>query len=181
MNPGAREATSRGRLVTLAEGRKVEVRPLALRDFGQLEEQALEDHKRSYIQTFTKNIDLIPPEHRSGWVREAFLTAAGLTMESLPAKEQTVPLLDKFGDQLRDNAGQPQFTTASLPYALWWSSNTFAGMLNTVWLSIRKAQPDLKYEDLDGLLGTDVAKLEELANTIGDLSRPEPGNDGPPA
>lgn len=160
MNRGLRESTSRGRVVPLGDGRNIELRPMGLRDVAQLEEQALADHKRLYLETFTKNRDLMPVDLANEWLREAFQNAAAMTVDSLPLKMQ--------GDK-------------PIPYAFWWAANTVSGMLHSVWLSVRKADSSIKFDDLDDALGTNLGRLEELANEVGELSSPTEGNGREPS
>lgn len=158
MHKGLRESTSRGRLVELPNGRTVEIRPLTLRDLAQLEEQSLAAHKRTYLETYSKNIDLIPKEFLRDWLKEAFQTASAMSVDSLPSK--------------KTESGRP------VEYAFWWAGHTIAGKMNAVWLSLRRADPSIKFDDLDQLIGTDAETLERLANAIGEISAPTEGPEG---
>jgi hypothetical protein len=155
MHMGLRESTSRGRVVTLRDGRVLELRPLVLRDLAQLEEQSLADYKRQYLSTFSANRDLMPPELAADLYKEAFQTAAAMSVESLPVKM---------------HGGKP------IPYAFWWAEHSISGMLHAAWLSVRRADPSIKFDDLDKILRADLAALEQIVDAVGELSSPSEGN-----
>ncbi len=134
-------------------GQAFELSPLGLRDFGQLERQALADYKRAFIKVRADNIDLLPGEvDADKFIREAFAEAQKI--DSLPDKEVEV-------------AGEKQ----KAPYAIWWSDNTFDGRLYVAWLSMRKSKPDMTLDDVDELfMAAGMDALQNAAAMVGELS-----------
>lgn len=137
----------------------MEIAPLTLKDIAQVEEQALADYKRSYLQTYTQNADLLLPEDRQPILREAFAQAARMGLDALPVKTQEVMV----------NGRQVQ---REVPYAIWWGSSTIAGQLHTTWLSMRRANPGITFDEVNEALTPDMSQLESIVDAVGEMSSP---------
>lgn len=162
------KAAASGVLVDLG-GKKLEVRPLSASDLGALELQALHNYKRRCIKTYTDNLDLIAdPKVRESIAASAFDKASKLDLDGMPTKEMDVPI---------NGVIQKMY----VPYAGWWMSGTFEGMLCTVWYSAKKANPALKFEEVTALIdaaGQDA--LRRVVDVIDGLTVPPPGNSPAP-
>lgn len=165
VNKGLSAATTRRRSIDLPDGRSIELAALSLRCIAQLEEQALADYKRQYLQTFVANADLMSDESRESMIREAFGKAAEFTTETLPQKTVEVEVKNAAGETVRQKQ--------RIPYGFWWGSNTVAGMLHSVWLSMRRVQPGLTLDQANEQLSPDEAALSELSDVVGELTKPQ--------
>jgi hypothetical protein len=157
------------RLVPMPDGTNLEIQQLHLGDWATLEEEAVQGAKRNLIETYTKNIDLIPQAHREEMLRDAFRRAEELRADNLPSVKVKMKV---------DGVEQD----VSVGYASWWVANTVRGKLVAVWLAVRKAQPGITYDDAGRLFSAGREKaLEDVANAVGELSKGTLGNaDAPP-
>lgn len=146
-------------------GKSFDVYPLTLKDWGHLERLAVQDCKRTNIETTTKNLDLVPEGLREGMVKEAFEKAGKITVETLPKKA----LADPDGGEIE------------VDYMLWWVDSTFAGRLSYLWLSMRKGQEGLTLEDVDVIIqAADPAVVREAVESVGSMSGANVGNSESP-
>lgn len=71
--------------VTIA-GKECRIRPLAVRELTEVERDCLERYKRSYLQTFASNANLLPEEMRFPLIMEKMEEAARWDVDDLPPK-----------------------------------------------------------------------------------------------
>ena len=157
-------------------GKTLEVRPLTLKDYGTLELCAMKDFKKKRVESYAQVLEHIPAEDRTKFIEKLAADNAKLDESDLPAK---VMMIDKSGNVTVDEAECVK--KQKVPFVQWWMSFTHEGRLSAVWLSIRKAQPELSKEDVETLVMDDTKALEELANVVGDVSAPKLGNQPEPA
>jgi len=176
------EATVRRRTVhKLPGGRTVEICALGLGDFIAARERALQQYKRTKIETWTANADLLPDDQRTQWIREAFERAEALTVDDLPRRKMKLPARRADGAIIRDGRGEPVLRDAEVEYAAWWMSETAEGRLFMTYLSIRRGDPSFTLDAADELFINAMDELETTANLVGELSTPSLGNSSAPA
>lgn len=156
--------TQGSRNVSLSNGENVEVRKLNLTDWATLEDEAIQAAKRSLVETYTRNLDLIPPDMRQAMVEQAFRRAEDLRADNLP----TVTVKIKAADGTEQDV--------PLGYAHYWMGRTIRGKLTAVWLSVRKSKPQWTLDDAANFFAAKEADLETVADAVGDVSRPTLGN-----
>ena len=71
--------------VTIA-GKEVLVRPLSLKELTEAQRAGLKDYKRSYLETYKENLDLLPESEQSSLMREKLEEVARWDLQDLPAK-----------------------------------------------------------------------------------------------
>jgi hypothetical protein len=173
-----RAVAQRSQIFTLPDGSKLELRPLLIRDWATLEEEALQAYKRSYLETYTRNLDLLPgtTEAKQAILMEKFQEAAQLTPDKIPPVVVDAPKWD--GDKLvRDGNGDIVRQPVPVPYAQWWFGNTLSGSQTAIWLSIRRARPNITPDEADAIYtqyGQEITN--KIANAVAELSRPTLGN-----
>lgn len=200
-----RAVSRRARSITLPDGSSIELSAPTVRDWAQLEEEAVANAKRELISTWAKNADLLPEEIRSAKLIDAFERAEKITLETLPVKEAVGPAFGpdgkvvtadfKIGDLVPLNgggtgkcvgkSGKVVYVSQQIPYVQWWLSATMSGQMKAVWLSARAKTPGLTEDALMERfvqLGDEAMKeaLDEAANVVGDLSRSTLGNEAAP-
>jgi hypothetical protein len=158
------------------KGKTLEVRPLTLKDYGTLELCALKDHKKKRVESYAQVLEHISPEDRKSFLNKLAEDNAKIDESDLPPK---IMMIDKDGNVTIDETECVK--RQKVPFVQWWMSFTHEGRLTAVWLSVRKAQPDLSKEDVERLVMDDPSALEELANVVGDVSAPKLGNSPEPA
>ena len=172
------------------------VSPLSLKDFDLAEEAALKQYKRRILQTFTENADLANGAISENVLMAKFEEVSLITASEMPKKKLVVFDRDKEGKiQYIENNGkvEPKMKTINVDYSVWWFSNTIAGKLLGVWLSVRKENPEVTLESIDRDFRTvkvknqgpfdtsdeelayDEEALERIAQKIGEVSRPTAG------
>ena len=145
-------AFRRSRLVTIADGSHVELRALVMSDWATIQEEAAQARKRELIETYSRNLDLIPEPERLKTLMEAFRRAEEIRCDNILSEEVSA-----------------------------WLVNTIRGQLTATWLSMRGANPRLTFDDVCAVLQHEKAEqIEELANIVGELSRNVLGNGRPP-
>jgi hypothetical protein len=179
-----RAVTQRSRVFELADGTTLELRPLTMRDFGTLEEEAVQAAKSDLIATWARNLEHLPEAMRDAKLLEAFERAEKINAEGMPDREIDVPLRDPATRKvLRDkDTGKALSTKKQIPYAQYWMANTIKGRLTAVWLSARRADPNVTQDQLSEIfqrLGEE--SLDEAADAVGDLTQSQLGNEEAPA
>ena len=174
----AESAVKRKKLYPLPNGEKVEIGALGLKDYVQAREEALTQYRRTRIQAWTKNLDLLDDltvAERQGIVQDAFARAE---VEDLPVKSMKLPIRGKGGRFLikDEQTGELLTKTQEVEYTAWWMSDTPEGRLFMTWLSIRRAKPDFTLEQADEIFRNHVEELESIADAVGDISGPKLGN-----
>lgn len=71
--------------ITIA-GKKCTVRPLGLRELTEVERLCVKQYKRTFLETYAENADLLPEDERAGLVREKLDDAALWDIDDLPPK-----------------------------------------------------------------------------------------------
>ena len=165
---GLSATTRRRRTVTLPNGRVIELETIGMRDYAQVREQACADYKRQMIQTWSKNVDLLPESERDGAVLRAFDKAEKITPDDLPTKTVTDPETSR---------------ERKVAYADWWMGMTVPGLTYSVWLSMRKCpgQSSLTIQDVEKMFEENMEALNEVGDQLADLSKPRLGNHDPAA
>jgi hypothetical protein len=157
----------RRRLVTLPDNTEVEVRALDLCDWAMLEDEAVAVCKRSMLETYTKNMDLIPQAYREQMLQDAFKRAEDIRADNLPSVMVKVNI---------EGAGIQE---VPMGYAHYWLRNTMRGRLFAAWLSIRKSKPAWTLNEAAEFFaekGGDKV-LDQVADAVGEVSSPTLGNE----
>lgn len=153
-------------------GRTLEVRPLTLKDYGTLELCALKDYKQRRVDAYRDILGDIPESERSALLIKAAEENAKLDESDLPVKTL---MLDQYGRVTMDS--DECVSKRKVAFCQWWMSHTSAGRLTSVWLSVRKAHPEISREEVESLVMDDPSALDELANVVGEASQPKLGNE----
>lgn len=189
---GATAAVRRRKTKTLPSGRTIELAQLTFRDFAQIREEACERFKSGLIRTYTRNMALVPEEQRSTIIDRAFERAEKITPDDIPKKRAWLPKRDGEGRPVRHRGekfyhsqakvwvadGDPIPEEQDMDYANWWMSYSPDGQVYAAWLSARKCpgQETMTLDDIDQMFMDAAEALDEVANTIGELSEPRLGN-----
>lgn len=187
----------RRQTVDLPGGKTIELEQLNIKDFAQIREQACSDYKRNLIETYTRNLDLLPEAMRADAVQKAFEKAERITPDDMPKKLAWLPKRDKQGRVLTHSGerffheaagvwietGGPVLEQQPMEYAGWWLSQTQMGRMYGVWLSMRKCtgQESLTLDAVAKMFTDSLDALGTVADTLGELSQPRLGNESPPA
>ena len=178
--------------------RKISLGKLTFKDFATAKEQAAAEYKRSLIQTYTKNMDLVPEDQKANCIAQAFEKAEQITADSLPPKQVWMPKRDQQSGKILKNIGEryyhnearkwiekdsPLIFQQEIEYSGWWLAETNMGRMFATWLSISKCpgQEEMTLDDVAALFQDNEDELEEAANEVGKLSQQKLGNEQPPA
>ena len=154
-------------VVLTHNGVSYEITPLTLRDFGQVEAQAILAYKKERYKAAKQFAEMHDGDEQTTLLRQARIDYDSTELESLPKKKMTVKI--KGDNRMMDG-----------PYAAWWLSETTDGRIFGIWLSLRHRRPDLTLDDVDAIFtghiaaGVDEDLLESFADTLGDISMPRP-------
>ena len=160
----------RRRIVTLPDNTQVEVRALDLCDWAMLEDEAVNVHKRTMLETYTRNADLIPEDMRKEMLQDAFRRASEVRADTLPSVMVKMNI---------EGAGVQE---VPMGYAHWWLRTTLRGRLFAAWLSVRKSKPAWTLNDAAEFFaekGGDKV-LDQVADAVGEVSAPTLGNGDAP-
>ncbi len=162
------------RTIKDAKGSSLTVKPLGLSDFASAREESLDFYRREQIKAWTSNADLMPEDSRKEWIREAFEKAAQISYEDLPEKQ----VIEYEDDEHSASIPKDERIIKAVhhvEYAMWWISSEFKGMLFALWLSARKAHPELTIEEIEQRFmsgeGVDETALNAAAQKVGKLSQ----------
>ena len=193
-----RAATQRSGMLDLPDGSTLEFRPLTIRDWGTLEEEALKEYRRQYLQFHLSNADLLYPDNPEEARLEIISKAERLALDDLPEKNAEGPAFDangrpikadglKIGDKIQTKDGEAvvanivanhAFVRQNLPYINWWLGRTIRGQTMAIWLSTRKARPTMTYDQLCDLFAKVGESIREQAgDLVADLSKSSVGNE----
>jgi hypothetical protein len=164
-------------------GRPFELMALGIRDLVQCQEECVEDHKRAYLQTYTRNVDLMPAELRKQMIEDAFVAAAAISYEDLPVKLINMPIIEN-GKVITGENGKPLTRQMKVEYAMWWVGEAMKGKLYSAWLAMRKCQGqgDITLNDADDIFVDSMGDLNEAVEKLGRATNPRVlGNDEAPA
>lgn len=193
----AEAVVKRRKVETLPDGRQVEIEMLGFKDYEIIAEQACARYKRSIVQTYTENMDLVPADLKADMLKTAFERAEKITKDTLPMQEAWMPKEDADGKYVintgpryyNEDSGQwtetgdPVLEKRKMDYTAWWMSFTLAGKAFTTWQSVRKCNGQERFtlDEIESLFLGKPEELEKLAQSIGELSRPRLGNEEPAA
>lgn len=169
MNDDLRMLARRREVADLSDGSTVELSALTIRDFAELQSQALAYYRRELIKAWASNADLLPDEHRDALVRQAFERAANVTLSDLPGV-QTVERrpVDREVD------GQKKIEMVEVPvsveYVPWWMDKTYDGLLYTTWLAARRCSVGLTLDQWSERLSGAFEDVRAVANVVVRLS-----------
>lgn len=159
---------------TTSDGVELKIYPLTIGDFAYIRDAALSEYRRDSILVYTENIDLLPPDMRQQFMRDAFEKAQAIHHEDLPAK----PVSDEAGNVVLSEA----------EYSLWWMSSTPVGIMTATWLSVKKGhgQESCTLEYIKERFPLDETgnndDLDAVGQKIGAVTNPGiAGNGEPPA
>ncbi len=82
-------------------GKQCTVRPLGIQELTEVERDCLKRYRRSYLETFSENADLIPKCEVSSMMQEHMETAAKWDIDDLPSKYAHDPDRLKMSKQLK--------------------------------------------------------------------------------
>ncbi len=115
------------------------------------EEEATQAAKRDLIETYAKNIDLLPEAARERVLLDAFKRAEEITAETRTSK-----------------------------HVFDWITKTRRGDLTALWLAMRRANPSVTFDQADELWSQHKDCVHAAAVQVIDLSMSTLGNDEPP-
>lgn len=154
-------------------GKQVAMAPLTIGDWGTLERIALKMYQDSQIETYTRNIHLMPADMQQKELREVFRRTSELTAAALPKQEMLVYDRDEIGNVRRDSEGNPREVVKPIEYIRWWLT-TMEGKRQSVYLSMRRANPAVTMNDLDTMFAdAGRSALHDAADTVSELSEPQ--------
>lgn len=135
--------------------RDIGIEALSIKDFAELQRQALVEYKREQLQTWTTNADLIPAELREQWIRDAFLRFEKLSAADLPQKTNA-------DGRVQD-------------YVSWWLNSTASGQLHAAWLAMRKypGQEHMTLKDADDIFTAAASEMNSVVDAVADMSMPK--------
>lgn len=101
----------------LGAGQKIEVngktytlRPVVVRLLCELERSALHEYKRDFLESYSRNLDLLPPGDREAILRSKFEEVARWTVTELPQKTsygvQGIPVTPELRTKLLEIYGE---------------------------------------------------------------------------
>lgn len=173
---GGTAAVRRRRSITLPDGTAVEIEQMTFRDFMRVREEACAEYKRGLIQTYTRNIDLVPTDRQATIIQEAFEKAEKVTPDTLPTHTIRLPKRTTAGKIVRDAAGAIVMEEQVIEYATWWMAETSVGKVFALWLAASKCNPKITREWIEEKFTDSPDALDDAANVIGELSEPRLGN-----
>lgn len=165
-------AVSTSVLHQMPDGSSVELSRLRLRDFEQIKQECLRQYRRSMIDTWTSNADLLPEDKQEQLIIEAVQRAEAVRLEDLPKQRTELPQYEDDGKYKRDADGNVLTHIVEAPYEIWWLSSTPEGMLQAAWLSMRQCpgQENMTIDDVDKIFMDNQDQLGQVAQTVGDIS-----------
>ena len=153
-------------------GNAYQITPLTIRDFGQVEIQALLEFRKQQYQTDRAFAEMHDGEERTALLDAARQKFAATTEKDLPRKFVTVLV-----------KGEKREVPADYP--MWWMSETVEGRIYAIWLSLRKVHKEMTIDQCDKIFTDSIAKgdeslLEEFADALGEVSMPSINPSPPP-
>jgi len=82
----ARAVGANGAATVEIAGKQCTVRPLSIRELTEVERDCVERYKRSYLKTFSDNLDLLPENMRLMAIREKMDEVSRWDVDDLPVK-----------------------------------------------------------------------------------------------
>lgn len=177
LDTGLKSVTQGRQTFELPGGRKVLLSPLVLRDVSTVEQECLRRWKKIYMQSVTESLEFLPESMRDKKLADCWDKMLGMTNADLPKQKAKVFVPLPNGKFKRDAAGALVQEEQLLPYEQWWVVATNEGRLFSTWLSIRKEQPDITLEFLEQIMVGKEEDLAELADMVGELTKPSLGNE----
>lgn len=87
----ARAVAARGAITVSIAGKQCTVRPLSIRELCEAERDCVQRYKRAYLETYARNLDLLPEAERSKLLERKLEEAARWDVNDLPAKHAHDP------------------------------------------------------------------------------------------
>jgi len=88
-------------------GKEYTLRPVVAQHLSDLEQLALATYKRTYLETYRDNLDLLPPEETEGLMSRKLEEVAGWDLKDLPYKKafncSKVPITDRVKEWIEDH------------------------------------------------------------------------------
>ncbi|MFA6336115.1 MAG: hypothetical protein WCX48_11320 [Bacteroidales bacterium] len=91
---------------TTIAGKACVVRPLGIKELTEVERDCLERRRRSYLETFAQNSDLLPAGRGIALLEEKMIEAAKWDVEDLPSKYAHDPRRIKLTDEVKRFVGE---------------------------------------------------------------------------
>ncbi len=153
--------------------------PLVLRDVGTIENECLRRYKKTYMQSVIDCLEFIPAGEQQKKREDAWEKMLRLTNEDLPQQTALLVVPLPNGTFKRDADGKLVQERKKVKYEEWWVTQTSEGKAFSMWLSLRKepGQEDITLEYLESLAIADPNKFDELADIVGELTKPSLGNE----
>jgi len=145
------------RNMPMQDGTHVELYALLLTDLAFLQEEAAHARRRELIETYVRNIDLLPdtmsPEQKLEIIKDAFRRAEDIRADTIGIAG---------GDQ--------------------WADNTMRGLLTQIWVSLRPGIPGLTFDQTAEMWSQrSREEVQATAAAVQEISKPTLGNALPPA
>lgn len=102
----ARALGARSPMETTIAGKACVVRPLGIKELTEVERDCLERRRRSYLETFAQNSDLLPAGRGIALLEEKMIEAAKWDVEDLPSKYAHDPRRIKLTDEVKRFVGE---------------------------------------------------------------------------
>lgn len=151
-------------------GTTYELVSLQVMDWDACQDECVQRYRRAYIETYKRNVDLLPADQQATVLQDAFERATQMDYGNLPKK--------------KDDDGN------DVEYFLWWLGENMSGGLFCLWLSMRRAESQraMTLDQVDGIFAKSPADLAEAIGIVTEISMPrlagnsqEPLDNGSPA
>src|SRR5210317_784440 len=111
---------------------------LTLRDWGELEQAALEFYRKEYLRSRLDMADMLRGELTSEeWRAQVIDETMALTKRDLPRRKGRVMQVGPDGEPLENEDGSLVYVVKTIDYAVWWFHETLEGRLHVAYLSLR--------------------------------------------
>ena len=162
--------------------------PLGLMDLDLAEEAALKQWKKRKIQTYTDNAEQLKKVMSNEEILEKIDRVSDMTADDLPKKPMIIPDYGENGkiNMVDDGTGRkvPGTRQIMIDYPGWWLSETIAGKVFGIWLSLKTKNPQITLETCDDMFKSEIEEsgykddlLELYANKVGEISAPTVGQE----
>lgn len=96
-------AVGAGKLTPIIiNGKECKLRPLTMRELGEVERECLDVYRKSYMKAYADNVQFLPKSDRSAILREKLEECAKWDVSDLPTKSVYDPLKVKIDDAVRE-------------------------------------------------------------------------------
>ena len=87
MSEDVARALGAGGDITTIAGKECKVRPLSIRELTEVERECLKVYKRTFLETFHDNLDLLPDDEAAGLMSRKLEEASAWDVGDLPSKK----------------------------------------------------------------------------------------------